>query len=173
MEKKQLSLKTIGRRMRRSRQRKNVTEAEMAEALGKTHGIVSKYESGQVDVPATSLIKYGQKLDYEPKNYLAWEGEEAEDVLFLLEQAAVKPEKEKQKESFDPNESISSGNLPDEVIDMAHAYKLLSDSQCDFEILEPLRNEIIGLIETKTEMSKESLMRRLMAYLDVLRDNEV
>ena len=152
--------------MKRSRKAKHLTQQELSDIIHINHGTISRYESGLVDIPATALVSYGEGLDYEPKNYLAWEDVGVEDVLFLLEQAAVKPEKEKQKEPFDSNESISSGNLPDEVIDMAHAYKLLSDSQCDFEILEPLRNEIIGLIETKTEMSKESLMRRLMAYLN-------
>lgn len=176
--------------MKRSRKAKHLTQQELSDIIHINHGTISRYESGLVDIPATALVSYGEGLDYEPKNYLAWEDVGVEDVLFLLEQADVKPEEKKRRKPFDPNESIRSWvpsglgideeiyslddeeedeelDLPDEVIDMAHAYKLLSDSQCDFEILEPLRNEIIGLIETKTEMSKESLMRRLIAYLDI------
>ena len=68
---------------------------------------------------------------------------------------------------FEDDEADEELELSDKVIDMAHSYKVLSESKCDYAVLEPLRNEIIALIETETNMSKERLMRRIMDYLDV------
>ncbi len=177
--------------MKRSRKAKHLTQQELSDIIHINHGTISRYESGLVDIPAAALVSYGEGLDYEPKNYLAWDDVGAEDVLFLLEQAAVKPEKKKRKKKkpfnpdgftigwtsqmpsfigdldFEDDEMDEELDLPDEVIDIAHSYKVLSKSKCDYAVLEPLRNEIITLIETETNMSKERLMRRIMDYLDV------
>ena len=125
-----LTIEVIGKRLKTSRKEHNRSQTAVAEHLGVDVGTVSRYETGNIEIPVSKLIKYGEACDYEPKNYLRREYEGIEELYDLL---SDKPGIPKSVQGWADN-AIDLENLPDEkvdlsddVIEIVKAYKRISE----------------------------------------------
>lgn len=65
--------KQIGQRLKELRQRRGVTQVELAQELGITQGVVSEYERGEVRLHAVLLAAFAKALKTSPNRILGFE----------------------------------------------------------------------------------------------------
>ena len=55
--------KTIGNNIKSYRQKKGITQKQLASLIGKTESSIQKYEAGKVEIPRNVLFKIAKQLD--------------------------------------------------------------------------------------------------------------
>lgn len=61
--------KHIGSVIKKNRKFHNIRQMALAEELGVTAATISRYESGEIDIPASSLEPISKKCKFNPKEY--------------------------------------------------------------------------------------------------------
>ncbi len=67
---------SLGSRVKEARERKGLSQTELAELMGyKSRSSINKIESGERDIPRSSLIQLAEKLDVTPQYLMGWTDE--------------------------------------------------------------------------------------------------
>ena len=168
--KKDGSIKAVGERIRRNRRSRRLTQEQVAERMGLDRATVSRYESGDVDIPVSALMKIGEVCGFEPKLLIPWEGDGLDSLKRLLEECAADAgggeAGERKAEPGTEGTTPEGIELSDESRELIAAYDVLAhDPSVSKEALRAVGGVIIARIEIERRESRESLIRRLLAYL--------
>lgn len=84
--------KHIGSVVKKNRKKHNIRQIELAEDLGVNVSTVSRYESGEIDIPSSYLKEISNKCKFEPKEYFNKPNpyELLEDIVIKFNHASVK-----------------------------------------------------------------------------------
>lgn len=84
---------TVGEKIREAREKKGLTQAELANLLGyKSRSSINKIEVEGRDIPRSSIVKFAKALGVSPSYLMGWEDEDSQpensrdDVDILVEQ---------------------------------------------------------------------------------------
>lgn len=82
MEKNKKANITVGKRIRMLREKNNLTQEQLAQAMYVTKGTISLYENDSVDIKCSVLSELAVILNSTP-NYLLWGNEKGIDLTAL------------------------------------------------------------------------------------------
>lgn len=80
--------KTIGNNIKIYRQKKGITQKQLAALIGKTESSIQKYEAGKVEIPRNVLFKIAEQLDC---SFIQLNGINSDDFLPRLKETNTDP----------------------------------------------------------------------------------
>lgn len=164
--------KHIGKVISAKRKKKNMPQTVLAEALGVTRSTVSRYETGDIDIPLSKLPAICDKCNFPPRDYIS--NIQSDDVINRVVKNVFPADDSTTKDlSTDFIEYISDSRNRNDLNKMCDAYEalfILDRFDVEQNILERIEVEVIS--ESFNNVKDSKLKQRLCAYYNLFKQNK-
>ncbi len=175
-KKREQTLKSVGRTIKKGRTAKNISQTELAHYLGITKSSVSKYEHGEIEIPVSTLPLISEYCAFPIKDYV--ETKTIYDLADTYYKASGMVRETEDKHDEEPMVDMIAYLEKEENAssrDILEQGKLLAECMNEKKIPTDYICTTLGMIEVSIEptyLSKEQQKKRLLKYIELMKNME-